>query len=514
MNRLFPIMVLPLVVGIAVNRLADSKKGRKAVLPGSRSVAMLGMVGAEPVADKDRKELARGKELFTREWLVGDGRSHAGDGLGPLYNARSCAACHNLGGIGGAGAKHTNATIVSVFLVQHDPSGQAEQPDRSKLAQIHPALLTENSFPLHRFGTDKEFAKWRRELVSTGGLGLSGIGGGFGGGNFGGGFGGSGLKNPEEFGQSSLGSFSFRHIGNSMVQFVGSERNAPPLFGLGLIDRIPPQVLEEIAAAQSRAAQKDGSEKRSSAAADSRLSVLGRVSRLKDGRLGRFGLKGQIATLREFTIQACAQELGLEVPGFPQTAPPWNRNYKAPGLDLTADQCNALVKFVGSLPPPIRKPAESEQHAVEIAAGQKLFERIGCAVCHQPKLGEVEGIYSDLLLHDMGQSLTDNGVYGGSIIAGESGADRIDPVPVLNSGQDAARNKPKFGASAREWRTPPLWGLRDSGPYLHDGRADTIGAAIAFHDGEGFDAADKFRGLSLRERHQIELFLQSLALPE
>src|SRR6266436_579253 len=102
-----------------------------------------------------------------------------------------------------------------------------------------------------------------------------------------------------------------------MVQFVGSERNAPPLFGLGLIDRIPPRVLEQVAAAQASTAQKDGSEKRSSSGTDSRLSVLGRVSRLKDGRLGRFGLKGRKATLREFTLQACAQELGLEVPGFP-----------------------------------------------------------------------------------------------------------------------------------------------------------------------------------------------------
>jgi CxxC motif-containing protein (DUF1111 family) len=172
------------------------------------------------------------------------------------------------------------------------------------------------------------------------------------------------------------------------------------------------------------------------------------------------------------------------------------------------------VKFVGSLAPPTRKSPETEQHAAEIAAGQKLFERTGCAVCHQPKLGQFEGIYSDLLLHDMGQTLTDNGVYGGSIIAGESGGDRIDPVPVLNgTGQDAASKKPKFVASAREWRTPPLWGLRDSGPYLHDGRADTIGAAVAFHDGEGFDSAQQFLQLSLRERQQVEHFLESLGIP-
>src|SRR5262249_45448872 len=143
--------------------------------------------------------------------------------------------------------------------------------------------------------------------------------------------------------------------------------------------------------------------------------VSGRVARLKDGRLGRFGWKAQVATLREFTLQACAVELGLEVPGFSQTAVPWNPAYKTPGLDLTTDQCDALVKFIASLPPPIRKPPETEQHAAEIAAGQQLFNRIGCAVCHQPKLGEVEGIYSDLLLHDMGGTSSDHGQYAGSL---------------------------------------------------------------------------------------------------
>src|SRR5262249_52363738 len=146
------LMALPLVVGIALNTRGDNKKCLEAGIPGSRLLTTPRMAGAKPVADKDREELARGKELFTRVWLVGDHRSHAGDGLGPLYNARSCATCHNLGGIGGAGAKHTNATIVSAFLVQQDSSKPVEQPDRSKLAQIHPALLTENSFPLHRFG--------------------------------------------------------------------------------------------------------------------------------------------------------------------------------------------------------------------------------------------------------------------------------------------------------------------------------------------------------------------------
>jgi CxxC motif-containing protein (DUF1111 family) len=437
-----------------------------------------------------------------------------------------------LGGLGGAGAKHTNVTVVSVFLVKDEGSGigglfgwlfgakpkppkPLKQPDRAKLAEIHPALRTENSFPLHRFSTEKEFAKWRREFVF--GPFASHL---------------DGMDFEEQPGMQFNGFGGMngfpvnREIGDQTLQLVSSERNAPALFGVSLIDRIPARVLEEAAAAQARNAEKESSVgsnmlkqvTTNQFIGDGRLAipVSGRVARLKDGRVGRFGWKGQIATLREFTFQACALELGLEVPGFSQTALAWKPDYKAPGLDMTGDQCEALVKFVASLPPPVRRPAETEQHAAEIAAGQKLFDRIGCAVCHQPKLGDVEGIYSDLLLHDMGPSLSDQGIYGGTpIFAGEGKKGEIDPLPVLSGfSQDATEKKPKFGASAREWRTPPLWGLRDSAPYLHDGRADTISAAISSHGGEGFSSVQNFQQLSMRERQQVELFLQSLAAPE
>src|SRR6516225_9864638 len=70
----------------------------------------------EPRQANDKEALKRGKELFTREWTAGDRRSHAGDGLGPVYNAQSCAACHRLGGIGGAGNNETNVSLVTVFV--------------------------------------------------------------------------------------------------------------------------------------------------------------------------------------------------------------------------------------------------------------------------------------------------------------------------------------------------------------------------------------------------------------
>ena len=64
-----------------------------------------------------------------------------------------------------------------------------------------------------------------------------------------------------------------------------------------------------------------------------------------------------------------------------------------------------------------------------------------------------------------------------------------------------------------EWRTPPLWGFRDSAPYLHDGRAQTLDQAIAFHGGEATAIAQSFFRLTHRERRQLEAFLKSLTAP-
>jgi mono/diheme cytochrome c family protein len=65
--------------------------------------------GGKP--DEDRR--AQGRELFEREWLSGDSRTHGGDGLGPVYNDSSCIACHNLGGTGGGGPASKNVDIIT-----------------------------------------------------------------------------------------------------------------------------------------------------------------------------------------------------------------------------------------------------------------------------------------------------------------------------------------------------------------------------------------------------------------
>ena len=115
------------------------------------------------------------------------------------------------------------------------------------------------------------------------------------------------------------------------------------------------------------------------------------------------------------------------------------------------------------------------------ADGAATFAALGCAACHAPTLpanGTDVPLYSDLLLHDMGPTLDDGVVQG--------------------------------QARGRDWRTTPLWGLGVRVRYLHDGRATSLTAAIAAHDGEGARSAAAFRRLTADMRERLLAFLGSL----
>jgi CxxC motif-containing protein (DUF1111 family) len=162
---------------------------------------------------------------------------------------------------------------------------------------------------------------------------------------------------------------------------------------------------------------------------------------------------------------------------------------QAKGLDLTQAECDALVAYVRHLPAPAPRRPRGAQESEAIAKGRSLFEVAGCATCHRRRLGDIDGIYSDLLLHDMGETLSDSGSYYGENSSGST------PGAV----------------KSQEWRTPPLWGFRDSAPYLHDGRAATLEQAVSFHGGQARDSAKRFFELSTEEPLRVQAFLRSPA---
>lgn len=430
---------------------------------------------AEPAA----ADQALGRELFARTWAAGDPRCHGGDGLGPVYNATSCLACHNQGGPGGAGPADANVNLVTPAPIAVDSPivdgnlpgiriGQGDgmsvgrgassglviggsQPDRNALVRRHPSFRDGRTVVLHHFSVEPKYAAWWTEFLGYDPVAEQADRARF-----------DALARNLKRATTKLGATFLPG------QLMLTQRNPTPLFGLGLIDALPDSALAAAARRQPPA-------------------IRGRTGRAADGKVGRFGWKAQVATLREFVLQTCAGELGLEVPGHHQGRSPLDPDATAKGLDMTPEECDALTSYVRGLPAP---SALDPQSSPDVAAGRRLFSSVGCTGCHTSTLGGIAGIYSDLLLHDLGRLLDDSGAY-------------YDPTAPDDA--DAAQGT--------EWRTPPLWGFRDSAPYLHDGRADTLTDAVRFHRGQAEDSARRFFKLPTSGRRQVEEFLNSLIAP-
>lgn len=395
----------------------------------------------------ERRQQALGRELFERMWVPNDARCHGGDGLGPVFNARSCVECHHQGGTGGGGPSTHDVEIITPVLAGDPPKDAAKLRFLVKTVKYHTGLRSMGSSVLHRFGTNPDFAEWRTGLLA------------------------------KQFHSFSLSK---------------TRRNTPALFGAGVIDRIPDQAIEANAARTFPEFPK----------------VSGRVSRLKDGRIGRFGWKGHTASLKDFVLTACSVELGLEVPGHHQASnPSLPPDRHDPSLDLNAAECDALVAFVASLPAPAALESPSGRQSELVSAGSSLFKSIGCATCHSPEVGNVKEIYSDLLLHDLGRESADSVAY----------YTPSDPVPdspmIAKADTPANPAEPPPGPKPVEWRTTPLWGMRDSAPYLHDGRASTLDDIVAAHGGEASEIRERYRSLPFKQRLALKAFLNSLAAP-
>ena len=281
--------------------------------------------------------IQQGSDWFKHVWQPNDARSKGGDGLGPMFNANSCVACHNQGGSGGGGAAEHDVELL-VLVPPKSVSSASRATFAQRIRQIHPTFVNGGrvspSITLHKFGTHPAYEKWRVvQLMLVDQL--------------------SDDNEPER-------------IGLKVVK-----RNTPALFGAGEIDRIPDEVLIKVAQRQQREGGK----------------VKGRVARASTGGVGRFGWRGQTGTLRDFVRGACANELGLHVPGIPQPldplAPgpseprkplvlgqlprdPSARSQSPSGLDLDEQACDELVAYVASLPAPSERlpSGREESHAV------------------------------------------------------------------------------------------------------------------------------------------------------
>jgi len=254
------------------------------------------------------------------------------------------------------------------------------------------------------------------------------------------------------------------------VADVVALRDTPPAFGAGLVEGARDDVI--LRKADPNDKNRDG--------------ISGRAH-MVGGRVGRFGWKAQYATLDELLAAHARDQLGITSPAEPAESAP--QGVPAP-CDPASDPEDDGTTFASQAdflrllaPLALVKPTKIERQ------GRAAFRKARCHLCHVDKLrtwpnpvrvlhAKPVPLFSDLLLHDMGPELADG------IVVGD--------------------------ASASEFRTAPLWGVGRSAPYLHDGRAPTLDAAIVAHGGEASSSRDRYLALTPAQREALIAFLGSL----
>ncbi len=424
-----------------------------------------------------RKELdfKVGNGIFRKLWVSAPASTSSSDGLGPLYNARSCQRCHLKDGRGHPPeANFPDDDATSMFLRLSIPPKTQEQ--RQLLAARKINVIPEPTYggQLQDFAIQGHDAEGKMHIEYA----------------------------DRSFVFPDGGKVMLRKPAYSVVRLAYgplhpeamlSPRVSPQMIGLGLLEAVPEAQIRAL----TDPGDKDGD------------GISGRPNELwsKDKNrlvLGRFGWKAGNPTVKAQSAGAFEGDIGISNPlarnAWGDCTVKQSRCRKAPnGSSAKLGNVEAGEKFLNlvtfyaqNLAVPRRRNPDSP----DVLAGKKLFYEVGCVKCHQPKFktGALEGQphlsgqliwpYTDMLLHDMGEGLSDN--------------------------------RPEGVASGREWRTAPLWGIgltpivNGHSFYLHDGRARSLTEAILWHDGEAKGARDAYAGLGQEDRERLVAFVNSL----
>lgn len=289
-----------------------------------------------------------------------------------------------------------------------------------------------------------------------------------------------------------------RELSNRNVIF----RIPTPLFGAGLIEQVPDADILANRDAQSSRKRDLGIRGKANFRVSGR-AVSGQTNNNgNDGTISRFGWKAQNVSLLLFSGEAYNVEMGITSELFQNerdqtpacqfaTVPNDTQNFEAGNALEGTTAIQNFANFQRFLAPPTPS-TDSPGGAESIARGRALMESTGCTLCHTPSLrtgnttvaalrNQEAALYSDLLVHDMGDGLADG----------------------VSQGQ----------AGPREFRTSPLWGLGQRIFFLHDGRTSNLVQAIREHRSNGSEAnrvVGNFDNLRESQKQDLLNFLRSL----
>jgi CxxC motif-containing protein (DUF1111 family) len=411
-----------------------------------------------------------GNGLFRKLWVSAPASTRVSDGLGPLYNARSCQSCHLKDGRAHPPARPDDPGV-GMFLRLSVPAEPGDLPPEVAAIEGYLATLPDPVYggQLQTLGIPGQAAEGRMEIAYadepvTLGDGMAVT-----------------LRRPR-YAAAELA------YGPASPGLMVSPRVAPQMIGLGLLEAVPEADI--LARADPDDADGDG--------------ISGRPNIVWSGEqrrpmLGRFGWKAGQPSIREQAAAAFAGDIGISTPIHPDG---WGecsarqaacRAAPAGGAPEADDTVLDLVTFYSrNLAVPARRGLDDAQ----VLRGKRLFYESGCAACHAPKFVtarlpdqpeqsfQLIWPYSDLLLHDMGEGLADG--------------------------------RPEARATGREWRTAPLWGIgltetvTGRASFLHDGRARTLLGAVLWHGGEAQASRDRVVAMPEVDRAALVRFLESL----
>jgi CxxC motif-containing protein (DUF1111 family) len=397
-----------------------------------------------------------GDAFFSTTWTTAP--SSARDGLGPLFNANGCAACHTRDGRGRPPLA-TGEPFVSLLFRSSVPGPTPTAPPSPVPAyggQLQVSAI---------LGVAPEAAP---EVTYTD------VPGSFGDGT------------PFTLARPSY-TFPVLAYGPLPADVQISPRVAPQMIGLGLLASVAEADI--LARADDLDADGDG--------------ISGRANRVPDlvsgdpAALGRFGWKAGQPTIGQQVAAAFRDDVGITNPLFlDEACTSAQADCLAAPSGGSPEADGTILDFVTFYSHHLAVPARRAVADPEVARGRALVEAIGCTACHVPTLvtgpnplfpalaGQVIHPWTDLLLHDLGPDLADD--------------------------------RPEALADGREWRTPPLWGVglvetvNEHTRYLHDGRARNLAEAILWHGGEAEAARERFRLLAAADRAAVIRFLEDL----
>jgi CxxC motif-containing protein (DUF1111 family) len=411
---------------------------------------------ASNITRENQRLFATGNGFFNQAWITAPASNDSRDGLGPLFNARACADCHFKDGRG------------------RPPLVEGEG---------FVSMLLRLSVPGERDGDPVPEPNYGGQLQPFGVAGVPGEGA------------------PRVLYRPSAGQYAdgepYELLEPSYLieepahgplhgELQVSPRVAPAMIGLGLLEAIDELRLLELADPDDL----DGD------------GISGRVNRVQDVAsnsvtIGRFGWKAEQPSVQQQSAGAFLGDIGVTSSLFPmRECSDTQRECQAATSGGEPEISDRLLERVTRYAQLLAVPARLQYTEPAVLRGKARFAELGCDGCHVPSHrtapdAELEEVrdqliwpYTDLLLHDMGEGLSDH--------------------------------RPSAEASGNEWRTPPLWGIgrypsvNDHDRLLHDGRARGVAEAILWHDGEGAAAREAFVLLSAAERADLVTFVESL----